>query len=66
MSRQLKNGVKTVPIGFRGDAELLDKIEALQSAWGPVIPLGASAVIRVCIERVHDAEFFKKKSRSGA
>ncbi len=66
MSREIPVGAKSVPISFRGDAELLQKIEALQSAWGPVRPLSLSDAVRVCIERAHDAQFFQKKSRRGA
>lgn len=61
--KTIKNGDRTVALGFRGNAETLKKIEALQSRWGPVVPIGVSDVIRVCIDRAHDAEFFKKSDK---
>jgi len=44
--------------------EIREMINVLSKAWGPVVPLNDSDVIRVAIRRVFEAE--EKKSKKSA
>jgi predicted DNA-binding protein len=46
------------PMTFvRVQPEIREQINALAKAWGPVVPLTDSDVIREAIRRAHQAEF---------